>query len=255
MLEPDLFQFTKEISHEDAQKCVMAESQKRDMLLASQFICAKCGACCHECKGVLININDIVGISPSLNMTLTEFVNEYCQVERDSVGMPTYYLLLEGSCRFYDVEKNCTIHDVKPLVCRIHPMRLGYPLIQDYKKATMVHSSCSLRLYPDDVMVVPDNIEREIDLKIWTYITSYYIQQYPQFNEKKAKQYYNVGLQIVNNKNIRQLVKDYIIYTYAATLYLTGERRVGGMIIPEYAVETDTEISRKIGASLKHSIK
>ncbi len=80
------------------------------------FTCQKCGECCRGYGGTFVTNEDIVNISKYLNIDPHRLVADYCQL---SGGKPVLAQHPNGYCIFWD--KLCTIHPVKPKMCRKWP--------------------------------------------------------------------------------------------------------------------------------------
>ena len=80
------------------------------------FECQECGDCCKGYGGTFVNDNDISRISLYLNIDKESFLNIYCDW---SGGRPLIKCSESGYCIFWD--KLCTIHEVKPRMCKIWP--------------------------------------------------------------------------------------------------------------------------------------
>ena len=84
--------------------------------------CAKCGHCCINGSGFLVK-HDIKNIAEYLGMSRKELIKK-C-LEPVTLFDTTLYrpvLVQNGrfrTCIFYDNAAGCTIHDVKPLQCRV----------------------------------------------------------------------------------------------------------------------------------------
>ena len=80
------------------------------------FKCRKCGECCKGYGGTYLTDNDIELISQFINSSSTRFVDHYCNL---SGNRPVLAQREDGYCIFWD--QLCTIHPVKPLMCRKWP--------------------------------------------------------------------------------------------------------------------------------------
>ncbi len=80
------------------------------------FECTQCGDCCQGYGGTFITKQDIQAISEYLHISSTELVKTYCAV---SGGRPILAQGPDGYCVFWD--KLCTIHPVKPRMCKAWP--------------------------------------------------------------------------------------------------------------------------------------
>ncbi|MCP4115511.1 MAG: YkgJ family cysteine cluster protein [Desulfobacteraceae bacterium] len=80
------------------------------------FNCTQCGECCSGFGGTYVNEEDVKRIAAFVNCDTATFTERYC----DRSG--TRLVLTQGDdgcCVFFD--KNCTIHPVKPYMCRAWP--------------------------------------------------------------------------------------------------------------------------------------
>ena len=80
------------------------------------FSCTLCGDCCRGFGGTYVTDEDIAAIAAFLDMTAADFKEKYC------VFSGTRLLIKQGAngyCALWD--KACTIHSVKPKMCRRWP--------------------------------------------------------------------------------------------------------------------------------------
>jgi len=80
------------------------------------FHCTQCGECCKGYGGTYISQEDIEKISKHLNISVQDFLTDYCQY---SGGKPLLAVGQNGYCVFWN--KNCQIHSIKPRMCRAWP--------------------------------------------------------------------------------------------------------------------------------------
>jgi Fe-S-cluster containining protein len=80
------------------------------------FECTQCGDCCKGYGGTFIDKNDIIAISRFVGINRSRLLQDYCQY---SGNKPLLAQAPDGYCIFWD--GNCTIHPVKPLMCRKWP--------------------------------------------------------------------------------------------------------------------------------------
>ncbi len=80
------------------------------------FQCQRCGECCKGYGGTFVSEQEIERISQHLGVDSDAFVKDYCQW---SGGRPLIKTSDSGYCVFWD--KVCTIHHVKPRMCRLWP--------------------------------------------------------------------------------------------------------------------------------------
>ncbi|RPJ16632.1 MAG: YkgJ family cysteine cluster protein [Desulfobacteraceae bacterium] len=80
------------------------------------FKCTMCGECCKGYGGTYVTDKDIVAIAGYISADSKSFVSKYCDM---SGGKPLLARGGNGCCVFWD--KVCTIHPVKPRMCRQWP--------------------------------------------------------------------------------------------------------------------------------------
>ena len=80
------------------------------------FNCQQCGDCCRGYGGTFVSDEDIQAIAAFINTDPETFKEKYCQV---SGGKPLLAQAESGYCVFWDTV--CTIHPVKPRMCRQWP--------------------------------------------------------------------------------------------------------------------------------------
>lgn len=96
-----------------------------------------CGECCYGEGGIHLNGEEIRRISSFLEMTPHVFMAGYCEHRNGRIYIKTGE---DGFCLFYDPEKRCLIHPVKPRPCLLWPF---YPaLLQDRENWEMAKEAC-----------------------------------------------------------------------------------------------------------------
>lgn len=83
---------------------------------ADLFSCTKCGDCCKGYGGTYVTLAEIDAIASFLSVERSQFIGHYCQM---SGGQPLLAQGGSGYCLFWDTV--CTIHPVKPRMCRDWP--------------------------------------------------------------------------------------------------------------------------------------
>ena len=78
------------------------------------FECKMCGECCHGEGGINVNKKEINKIALFLDITPETFISGYC---RKLNGKLTIKTGQDKFCIFFDQEKACLIHPVKPNIC------------------------------------------------------------------------------------------------------------------------------------------
>ncbi len=82
------------------------------------FKCIMCGECCNGFGGTYITDEDIHTIASFINCDPIRFTAEFCS------RSGSRYVLSQsetGKCIFFDPKQQCTIHTVKPRMCRNWP--------------------------------------------------------------------------------------------------------------------------------------
>ena len=80
------------------------------------FECHMCGDCCQGFGGTYVEEKDIEAISRYIGCQMEKFIDRYCSL---SGKKPVLAQKTDGYCIFWD--KICTIHPVKPRMCRKWP--------------------------------------------------------------------------------------------------------------------------------------
>ena len=83
---------------------------------ADIFICKKCGDCCKGFGGTYVTAKDIEKIAAYINTDSKKFVSDYCFKSGSKLVLAQG---ADGYCIFWD--NLCTIHPVKPRMCRAWP--------------------------------------------------------------------------------------------------------------------------------------
>jgi hypothetical protein len=80
------------------------------------FACTQCGQCCKGYGGTYVSNADIAAIALFLGISSATFRQRNCSL---SGGKPLLAQRPDGYCIFF--EHNCSIHPVKPRMCRRWP--------------------------------------------------------------------------------------------------------------------------------------
>lgn len=94
-----------------------------------------CGDCCKGFGGTFVTGEDIDAISRFLNVDRDTFLKDYCQW---SGSRPVLRTAPSGYCIFWD--QLCTIHEVKPRMCKLWPFIES--VLVDPANWTAMHSMC-----------------------------------------------------------------------------------------------------------------
>ena len=82
------------------------------------FECRLCGQCCTGFGGTYVTGEDIKKICDYIEADPETFLDKYCDM---SGSRPVLTTAESGSCIFFDPDKQCTIHPVKPYMCKAWP--------------------------------------------------------------------------------------------------------------------------------------
>ena len=80
------------------------------------FTCLRCGDCCRGYGGTFVSRADMEAIAAFIHADPRTFAEHYCRL---SGGKPVLAQRADGYCVFWD--RACTIHPVKPRMCRRWP--------------------------------------------------------------------------------------------------------------------------------------
>jgi hypothetical protein len=113
------------------------------------FICKKCGDCCKGFGGTYVTADDIEKIAAYINMDTKKFISDCCLKSGSKLVLAQG---ADGYCVFWD--DLCTIHPVKPRMCRAWPFIES--VLTDINNWRIMANSC--RGIKTDV---PDNLVQE----------------------------------------------------------------------------------------------
>ena len=116
------------------------------------FDCQMCGQCCKGFGGTYVSRADRDKIAAYIQSDPETFTREYC----DPSG--SRWVLTRGSdgcCIFFDTEKQCTIHPVKPYMCR------AWPFIQ-----TLIRAPENWNIMAGSCPGIKQNVPREAIVRI-----------------------------------------------------------------------------------------
>ncbi len=86
--------------------------------LSDLFECKMCGECCTGYGGTYVTEKNIAAIAAFIDTDSETFKKKYCQI---SGGRYVLSMSENDKCIFFDPVKQCTIHPVKPRMCREWP--------------------------------------------------------------------------------------------------------------------------------------
>jgi hypothetical protein len=85
--------------------------------LSDIFKCQQCGDCCKGYGGTFVTAQELEAIADYINIDPVSFVEKYCRMSGEK---PVLAQGKDGYCIFWD--ELCTIHAVKPRMCRAWPL-------------------------------------------------------------------------------------------------------------------------------------
>ena len=88
----------------------------------SVFDCKMCGICCEGRGGIILTEKDTARLADSMGMTSKAFLEEYAELLD---GKMTIRVGEDGACIFFRKGVGCSVHPVKPDVCRAWPFFRG----------------------------------------------------------------------------------------------------------------------------------
>lgn len=89
------------------------------------FSCTHCGGCCVQQEEILISPLDLFRLAKELGLTAEQFMDQYAECYiGESSRMPIVRVAPKGETRRCPLLKNnkCSVHAVKPSVCRLYPL-------------------------------------------------------------------------------------------------------------------------------------
>jgi len=123
--------------------------KQEDVTAADLFECQMCGDCCKGFGGTVVTTADIKSIAAFIGADPERFVREYCRLSGDKKVLAQGE---DGYCIFFC--DRCTIHPVKPRMCRAWPFIRA--ILADMKNWHSMAASC-----PGMRTDVPDAVIRQ----------------------------------------------------------------------------------------------
>lgn len=101
------------------------------------FECRLCGDCCNGFGGTYVTERGIADISRYIDADPDTFITQYCDPSGSKFVLTRGK---DGCCIFFDRVKQCTIHPVKPYMCKAWPF-IG-TLIKNPENWDIMANSC-----------------------------------------------------------------------------------------------------------------
>ena len=86
------------------------------------FACTMCGQCCEGEGGIILGPRDLERISRGLELAPEQFLEQYGVMRNGKWQIRTGD---DGKCVFFREEAGCSVHPVRPDVCRAWPFFRG----------------------------------------------------------------------------------------------------------------------------------
>ena len=99
------------------------------------FQCQKCGLCCKGYGGIFVTGQEVKTIAKFLKITQDRFLSRYCEESQRRTMLRTGE---NGCCILWD--ELCTIHPVKPSLCRTWPYLKS--VLVDKNNLTVIRNAC-----------------------------------------------------------------------------------------------------------------
>ncbi len=165
-------------------------------MTVAQFQCKQCGCCCKSDSLIPLTLDDIFRIADFLDLCPDEFLSRYCTEVCHGNSVPMPYLKRESGCPFLD-DGLCSVHFVKPLLCKYMPSTMFGGL--QYLRGKMP-PSCTVQHMKAGTSVNDDDRIRE-KYMVSMILTSIYYSIHGTFVYEQAKPYIYRILLINRNRN------------------------------------------------------
>ena len=175
------------------------------------FECAMCGRCCTQ-RLILLNTDDVFRMADHFKMPVPQFMDKYGVVFATTgiCNTPRLYLRITGDiCPFF--ENGCSIHDIKPLMCRLFPVLKPGQTAGEISALIKKHAhsegvlSCKMLSLPDDLPLAVDR-EAMITSVIYDSMEIIYYSNLDRNDMKFARSL----LKALNRDQLRAIVNDYL---------------------------------------------
>ncbi len=100
-----------------------------DMVKADCNDCRGCSACCKGMGGsIVLDPMDIYRLTCGLNLTFEDMLNKHIELQMvDGLILPNLMMTgAEERCTFLNEEGRCSIHSLRPGICRLFPLGRYY---------------------------------------------------------------------------------------------------------------------------------
>ena len=167
------------------------------------FECRQCGNCCRSDSMIPLTLDDIYRIADFLDLSADEFFEQYGrEMVIGGSTTPMAYLARDNGCLFLQ-DNLCSIHFVKPLLCKYMPSTIFGN--HQYLKAKLP-ATCDVQRAKTGWKINENDAIKERYM-VSMILTSIYYSNYSTFEYEKAKPYiYRILLINKNRNNLYDLV-------------------------------------------------
>ncbi|HMK47119.1 MAG TPA: YkgJ family cysteine cluster protein [Methanocella sp.] len=167
------------------------------------FECRQCGSCCRSDSMIPLALDDIYRIADFLDMGPDEFFSQYCrEMFIGGSTTPMAYLVRDTGCPFLK-DNLCSIHFVKPLLCKYMPSTIFGN--HQYLKSKLP-ASCDVQRAKAGWKINDEDTIKERYM-VSMILTSIYYSNHGTFRYKSARPYiYRILLINRNRKNLYDVV-------------------------------------------------
>lgn len=178
-----------------------------DMVKAGCDDCRGCSACCHGMgNSIILDPYDVYRLTTGLNCRFEDLLIDKLDLNVvDGIILPN--LKMSGaneSCAFLDAEGRCSIHAIRPGICRIFPLGRIYEngsfqyFLQVHECKKTNRTKVKVKKWID----TPDIAKNEAFINRWHYFVKGLSEKMPTLPEERVKQ-----------------INMYILNTFFVTLY------------------------------------
>ncbi|WP_424359889.1 YkgJ family cysteine cluster protein [Methanocella sp. MCL-LM] len=175
------------------------------------FECAMCGRCCSQ-RLILLNTEDVFRMADHFKIPVPQFMEKHGVVfaTTGTSKTPRLYLQISGDvCPFF--KDGCSIHEIKPLMCKLFPVLKPGQTAGEIKAFIKKHAhsegvlSCKMLTLPDNLRLAVDR-EAMITSVIYDSMEIIYYSNL----ERKDMQFVRSLLKALNRDQLRAIVSDYL---------------------------------------------
>jgi Fe-S-cluster containining protein len=175
--------------------------------------CKRCGTCCKRQNGIVVSLHDVFCMADKLKLTPKNFIRQYCRDSQtyDVFGHGMFpgisIVTKKGICPFFREGTGCSIHEVKPQVCRLYPFNTLHVTRASLLKMTRLkddvhYKGCYIFDLPDNAIVPPDFRELAVYHVHITVTREYYARYGGKWHEDLARTAMEKGVHLAGDVRI-----------------------------------------------------